>query len=230
MNTYLHHHHNRGHVQIDWLNTYHSFSFGQWYDRRFMGIGALRVINDDTIAAYRGFNTHPHNNMEILTYVVSGTITHKDSMGNHGQIHAGEWQLMSAGTGVEHSEVNEQGTPVHLFQIWIHPNIRNVKPNYQQVTLDPKDQPNQWHTIAGESEYALMHIRQSTEVKTAFFDLNQQLPITLKYDINYVHVISGQVKIGTHVLNPGDALAFTEENQITALSHDSHVIWFDLPQ
>ncbi|MBF7682092.1 pirin family protein [Acinetobacter sp. B5B] len=230
MNTYLHHHQNRGHVHTDWLNTYHSFSFGQWHDRRFMGIGALRVINDDTIAAHRGFGTHPHDNMEILTYVVSGAITHKDSMGNHGQIHAGEWQLMSAGTGVEHSEVNQHDTPVHLFQIWIHPNIRNAKPNYQQVSLDPKTQPNQWHVIAGPEDNALMHIRQSAEVKTAFLDQDQTLELERQHDVNYVHVISGQIKIGQQILNPGDALAFTTENQMTAMSKDSHVLWFDLPQ
>ena len=103
MTTFLHHSENRGHVKAGWLDTKHSFSFGSWYDPKYMGVGSLRVINDDTIAAHNGFGTHPHDNMEILTCVLQGTISHKDSMGNERHIRAGEWQLMSAGTGVQHS-------------------------------------------------------------------------------------------------------------------------------
>lgn len=230
MQAYLHQNQNRGHIQSEWLNTYHSFSFGRWYDKRFMGIGVLRVINDDTIAAHRGFGTHPHDNMEILTYVLSGTVTHKDSMGNHGEIHAGEWQLMSAGSGVEHSEVNNHNTPVHLFQIWIQTNTKNAQPTYQQISLDPKTMPNQWHTIAGEKDTAAMHIRQSAEVKTAQLTQGQTLPIVMQYAVNYIHVISGQVTIGEHTLQAGDALAFTEEDSITSINSNSHVLWFDLSQ
>jgi len=117
MNAYLHRSENRGHVQAGWLNTYHSFSFGSWYDPKYMGFGPLRVINDDTIAAHNGFGTHPHDNMEILTYVTDGRLSHRDTMGNEEHITAGEWQLMSAGTGVAHSEFNNSDEPVHLFQI-----------------------------------------------------------------------------------------------------------------
>ena len=142
MNAYLHRSENRGHVQAGWLDTYHSFSFGSWYNPKYMGVSALRVINDDTIAAHNGFGAHPHDNMEILTCVLDGTISHKDSMGNEGQIHAGEWQLMSAGTGITHSEMNSHDNAVHLLQIWIQPNVQNAEPTYQQIQLNPKHKNN----------------------------------------------------------------------------------------
>lgn len=229
MNAFLHQSQDRGHVQAGWLNTYHSFSFGSWYNPDYMGVSALRVINDDTIAAHNGFGTHPHDNMEILTCVLSGTITHKDSMGNHGEIKAGEWQLMSAGTGIQHSEINQGNTAVHLLQIWIIPNVRDVKPNYQQIALNPNDLPNQWHIIAGKTTSAAMLIQQDTEIKTAVLHQGFRLAIAQKYALNYIHVIDGQVQIGEHLLNAGDALAFSDNAEITALSETSQMIWFDLP-
>lgn len=228
MNAYLHRSENRGHVQAGWLDTRHSFSFGQWYDPKYMGVSALRVINDDRIAAHNGFGTHSHDNMEILTCVLSGTISHRDSMGNEGQIHAGEWQLMSAGHGVQHSEINNHDEPVHLLQIWIHPNIKNAEPNYQQISLDPSKHPNQWHLIAGPEANAPMHIRQDAEVKTAVLQKNASLEIAAKHKINYVHVIEGCVQIGEYTVNAGDALVFEAETEVKALA-DSRMIWFDLP-
>jgi redox-sensitive bicupin YhaK (pirin superfamily) len=227
MNAYLHRSENRGHVKADWLDTYHSFSFGSWYNPKYMGVSALRVINDDTVAAHNGFGTHPHDNMEILTYVLNGTISHKDSMGNEGQIHAGEWQLMSAGTGVTHSEKNQHDQAVHLLQIWIQPNVQNAEPTYQQIQLNPKDHPNQWHLIAGDSS-APMLIRQNTEVKTAVLEQGHHLEIVTQKKLSYVHVISGQVMIGDHLVQSGDALVFDEPTTVNALQ-DSHMIWFDLP-
>ncbi|ENW07971.1 pirin family protein [Acinetobacter beijerinckii] len=227
MNAYLHRSENRGHVKAGWLDTYHSFSFGSWYNPKYMGVSALRVINDDTVAAHNGFGTHPHDNMEILTCVLDGTISHKDSMGNEGQINAGEWQLMSAGTGVTHSEMNKHDKAVHLLQIWIQPNVQDTEPTYQQIQLNPKDHPNQWHLIAGD-ETAPMLIRQNAEVKTAVIEKHQHLEITARKKVNYVHVISGEVMIADHLVKAGDALVFDETATITAL-HDSQMIWFDLP-
>ena len=227
MNAYLHRSENRGHVKAGWLDTYHSFSFGSWYNPKYMGVSALRVINDDTVAAHNGFGTHPHDNMEILTYVLNGTISHKDSMGNEGQIHAGEWQLMSAGTGVTYSEKNQHDQVVHLLQIWIQPNVQNAEPTYQQIQLNPKDHPNQWHLIAGDTS-APMLIRQNTEVKTAVIEQGHNLEIATQKKLNYVHVISGQVMIGDHLVQSGDALVFDEPTTVNALQ-DSHMIWFDLP-
>lgn len=227
MTTFLHHSENRGHVKAGWLDTKHSFSFGSWYDPKYMGVGSLRVINDDTIAAHNGFGTHPHDNMEILTCVLQGTISHKDSMGNERHIRAGEWQLMSAGTGVQHSEMNNGDIPVHMLQIWILPNERDAEPNYQQVERDPKQQPNQWHVIAGPNDDALMLIRQNAEVKTAYLQKDHVLDVKATQKFNYVHVISGEIKIGEQIVKAGDAFLFDEDSTLTALS-ESQFIWFDL--
>lgn len=228
MKAFLHPAANRGHVKRDWLDSKHSFSFGSWYDPNYMGVSALRVINEDRIAAHRGFGTHPHDNMEILTCVLSGSISHQDSMGNQGQIHAGEWQLMSAGTGVEHSEINEGDTPVHLLQIWMIPNVRNAAPHYQQVQRDPRTQPNQWHLIAGPDANAAMHIRQQLEVKTAYLQHGHSLDVSATQQLNYIHLISGKIQIAEHVLTAGDAIGFDQVATIQALE-DSQMIWFDLP-
>ena len=229
MDAFLHKSENRGHVKMGWLESKHSFSFGSWYDPNHMGISALRVINDDLIAGHQGFGTHPHDNMEILTCVLKGTITHQDSMGNHGGISAGEWQLMSAGTGVQHSEINQGDETVHLLQIWIIPNEHDAQPNYQQIKLDPREQPNQWHLICGPNDNAPMHIRQNAEVKTAVINKDQALAIKATQHINYVHVISGAVQIAEYTLNAGDAIAFLDEVDMRALD-DAQVIWFDLPE
>ena len=229
MNAYLHRSESRGHVKMGWLESQHSFSFGNWYDPKHMGISALRVINDDLIAGHQGFGQHPHDNMEILTCVLKGTITHKDSMGNHGGIAAGEWQLMSAGTGIQHSEMNQGDEQVHLLQIWIIPNERNAEPTYQQIKCDPREQPNQWHLIVGPNANAPMHIRQNAEVKTAFIEKGQSLEVKAVQHINYVHVISGAVQIDEHTVNAGDAIAFVDAAQMKALE-DAQVIWFDLPE
>ncbi|WOE32712.1 MULTISPECIES: pirin family protein [unclassified Acinetobacter] len=228
MNAYLHRNEERGHVQIDWLDSKHSFSFGQWYNPKYMGVSVLRVINDDTIAAHRGFGTHPHDNMEILTCVLEGSLTHKDSMGNEGQIKAGEWQLMSAGTGIQHSEINHGDIPVHLLQIWIHPDVKNAEPSYQQIQLDPHHQPNQWHVIAGPNDNAAMHIRQQTEVKTAVLQDHQHLDVASQFGLNYIHVIRGVIEIGDYIIRAGDALVLSDVTSIYALE-ESQLIWFDLP-
>lgn len=228
MNTFLHRSEDRGHVQAGWLNTRHSFSFGGWYNPKLMGFGPLRVINDDHIAAHNGFGTHGHDNMEILTCVLSGTISHKDSMGNAGDIKAGEWQLMSAGTGVRHSEMNQYDQDVHLLQIWIMPNEQDATPTYQQIQLDPYDAPNQWHVIAGPNASAQMHLRQDAEIKTAVISTGHELAIKMTKKFNYVHVIEGEIEIAEQRLKAGDAYMFNESSTLKALSQ-AHVIWFDLP-
>ena len=229
MNAFLHKSENRGHVSMGWLKSKHSFSFGNWYNPNYMGISALRVINDDLIDGHQGFGQHPHDNMEILTCVLKGTITHQDSMGNHGGISPGEWQLMSAGTGVRHSEINDGDEQVHLLQIWIIPNERDAKPNYQQIRLDPHDAPNQWHLICGPNENAPMHILQNAEVKTAVLEKDHALTVQATQHLNYVHVIEGSVQIGEYTVNAGDAIAFLDTVEMKALDN-AHVIWFDLPE
>ncbi|AXY60727.1 pirin family protein [Acinetobacter sp. WCHAc010052] len=227
MTTYLHHSEDRGHVKMGWLDTKHSFSFGSWYNPKFMGVGSLRVINDDTIAAHNGFGTHSHDNMEILTCVLSGTISHKDSMGNERHITAGEWQLMSAGTGVQHSEINNGDIPVHMLQIWIIPNEQNAEPNYQQIMRDPKQNPNEWNLIVGPDASAPMHIRQNAEVKTAYLEKGHSLEVKATQQFNYVHVIEGEIDIAGQTVKAGDALLFDDVSTLTA-NADSQFIWFDL--
>ena len=227
MNTFLHHSENRGHVKMGWLDTKHSFSFGSWYDPKYMGVGSLRVINDDTIAAHKGFGTHPHDNMEILTCVLKGTISHKDSMGNERHIHAGEWQLMSAGTGVQHSEINQGDEAVHMLQIWVIPNVQDAEPNYQQIERDPKKSPNEWHLIVGPNDTAPMHIRQDAEIKAAYLEKGHTLEVKATQKFNYVHVIEGEIDIAGQVVKAGDAYLFDEDSTLTA-HEDSQFIWFDL--
>ncbi|OTG83708.1 pirin family protein [Acinetobacter sp. ANC 4648] len=227
MTTYLHRSEDRGHVKSGWLESKHSFSFGSWYNPEFMGIGSLRVINDDIIAAHNGFGTHPHDNMEILTCVLKGTISHKDSMGNESQIHAGEWQLMSAGTGIQHSEINQGDEAVHLLQIWIIPNVQNAEPTYQQIERDPKQTPNTWQLIVGPNANAPMYIRQNAEVKTAFLEKGHSLDVTATQKFNYIHVIEGEIEIAGQTVKAGDALFFDEAATIKA-QVDSQFIWFDL--
>ena len=229
MNAYLHRSEDRGHVKMGWLDTKHSFSFGNWYNPKYMGVSALRVINDDRIAAHNGFGTHPHDNMEILTCVLSGTISHRDSMGNERHITAGEWQLMSAGTGVQHSEINNGDEEVHMLQIWIQPNVRDAEPTYQQIQRDPNTAPNQWHLIVGPNDNAPMHIRQQAEVKAAVLETGHRLEVTATQAVNYVHVIRGEISIGYQTVKAGDALLFTEDAVIEA-KEDSQFIWFDLPK
>ena len=227
MNAFLHPSDNRGHVKMGWLESKHSFSFGSWYNPKLMGVSALRVINDDLIAAHNGFGTHPHDNMEILTCVLKGTISHKDSMGNEGGISAGEWQLMSAGTGVQHSEINQGDEPVHLLQIWIIPNERNAEPSYQQIKCDPREQPNQWHLIVGPNENAPMHIRQNAEIKSAYLEKGHSLEVKATQKFNYVHVIEGEIDIAGQIVKAGDAYLFDQDSTIIA-NENSQFIWFDL--
>jgi len=227
MNTFLHHSENRGHVKMGWLDTKHSFSFGSWYDPKYMGVGSLRVINDDTIAAHKGFGTHPHDNMEILTCVLKGTISHKDSMGNERHIHAGEWQLMSAGTGVQHSEINQGDEAVHMLQIWVIPNVQDAEPNYQQIERDPKKSANEWQLIVGPNDDAPMHIRQDAEIKAAYLEKGHTLEVKATQKFNYVHVIDGEIDIAGQVVKAGDAYLFDEDSTLTA-HEDSQFIWFDL--
>ena len=229
MNAYLHRSEDRGHVKMGWLDTKHSFSFGNWYNPKYMGVSALRVINDDRIAAHNGFGTHPHDNMEILTCVLSGTISHRDSMGNERHITAGEWQLMSAGTGVQHSEINNGDEEVHMLQIWIQPNVRDAEPTYQQIQRDPNTAPNQWHLIVGPNDNAPMHIRQQTEVKAAVLETGHRLEVTATQAVNYVHVIRGEITIGEQTVKAGDALLFAD-NAVIEAKEDSQFIWFDLPK
>ena len=240
MSYILHKNENRGQVDHGWLKAKHSFSFGSWQDSRFMGVSALRVINEDRIAPHRGFGMHAHDNMEILTYVLSGKLTHKDSMGNIGHIAAGDWQLMSAGTGVTHSEMNEGDEPVHLLQIWLFPNITNPAPSYQELSFNIQDQPNEWHLIVAAvnnppKDFSKLLIRQDAQISASMIDQGQTLSLLAQTRNNYLHVIEGHVNIQndkeSKTLSTGDALFFDNSvahNMIHAES-DAQLLWFELP-
>lgn len=229
MNNYIHKSENRGHIRQGWLDTKHSFSFGSWQDPRYMGVSALRVINEDIIAGNQGFGRHGHDNMEILTYVLSGQLSHKDSMGNTEHIPAGEWQLMSAGTGVQHSEMNSTDQPVHLLQIWLYPNVRDLEPTYQQVKLDPRELPNQWHHMVSPTQDTPLFIRQDANISAAYLLEGNTLPLQSQRAINYLHVIEGKVRVNSDVVQTGDAIVFSGNAEIIA-DTDAHVLWFDLPE
>lgn len=207
-NTVLHKATTRGHADHGWLNAYHSFSFGSWYNPERVQFGALRVLNDDTIAAGMGFGTHPHDNMEILTIPLEGDLAHKDSMGNTETIKNGDVQVMSAGTGVKHSEFNPNDDQrTKLLQIWVFPNKKNVTPRYQQITLNKADRHNKLQQILSpnpEDEGVWIH-------QDAWFHLGKlEKDSTINYHIKkegngvYAFVLSGQLTINGQELDTRD--------------------------
>lgn len=230
MKTYIHKSQDRGHVNMGWLDSHHSFSFGSWYDPRYMGVSALRVINEDRVKANQGFGKHGHDNMEILTYVLSGRLSHQDSMGNVKHIEAGEWQLMSAGTGITHSEMNGTDQPVHFLQIWLIPNVRNAEPTYQQVDVNPRQKPNQWlHVVSPTGEETPLSIRQNADISVTWLEAGKTLPLHTTRTISYVHVIEGKARIGDQVVETGDAIMLSNDTEVIA-DTDAHILWFDLPE
>ena len=225
----------RGHADHGWLNAWHSFSFANWHDRERMHFGALRVLNDDTIAAGKGFGTHPHENMEIITIVTEGALMHKDSMGNEGIIKAGDVQVMSAGTGVQHSEFNPD--PEHrskLFQVWLFPREQGATPRYDQITLDPKDRVNKFQQIVSpEPADAGTWIGQDAWFQLGKFDGGRTEHYTIKRAGNgvYALVVSGSAKIQGQQLSTRDAVGVSgvEELEIRIGSEGAELLLIDVP-
>lgn len=220
----------RGHANHGWLDSWHTFSFADYYDPDFMGFSALRVINEDVIDAGQGFGTHPHKDMEILTYVLSGTVEHQDSMGNKEQIHAGEFQIMSAGTGVRHSEYNANSDrPLHLYQIWIIPDQVGLEPRYEQRMFDAP-QGRQLVLSPDAREGSLKVFQDMTLSRWALKKDEQSVyPIQAERRV-WIQVVHGNVSINGHQAGASDAFAIWDE---TALSihadEDSEILLFDLP-
>ncbi|MFM7019011.1 pirin family protein [Flavobacterium sp.] len=217
-NTVLHKANTRGHADHGWLNAYHSFSFASWYNPERIQFGMLRVLNDDTIAAGMGFGTHPHDNMEIITIPLEGDLAHKDSMGNAEVIKTGDVQVMSAGTGIQHSEFNPNADQrTKLFQIWVFPKYRNVTPRYQQITLDVTEQKNNFAQILSpNADDAGVWIYQDAWFYLADFDKD----FTKTYTINkvnnglYVFVISGTIIVDDQELETRDGLGIWDFSTI----------------
>ena len=198
-NTILHKANTRGHANHGWLNAYHSFSFASWYNPERVQFGVLRVLNDDTVAAGMGFGTHPHDNMEIITIPLEGDLAHKDSMGNAETIKTGDIQVMSAGTGIQHSEFNPNADHhTKLFQIWLFPKVRNVAPRYQQITLDTSDRHNKLQQILSpNADDAGVWIYQDAWFHMGNLDKGTTIDYNRKKVGNglYVFVIKGSVKV-----------------------------------
>jgi redox-sensitive bicupin YhaK (pirin superfamily) len=233
-NTVLHKANERGHADHGWLNAYHSFSFANWYNPDKVQFGVLRVLNDDTIAPGMGFGTHPHDNMEIITIPLEGDLAHKDSMGNEEIIKFGDVQVMSAGTGIRHSDFNpNEDKRSKLLQIWLFPNKRNVEPRYQQITLDVKDRQNKLQQILSPNpEDAGVWIHQDAWFHMGKFEKGITETYTVKRNENgvYAFIISGTVTINGQTLETRDALGITntEKMEITATS-DTEILLMDIP-
>jgi redox-sensitive bicupin YhaK (pirin superfamily) len=218
MKTILHKSETRGHANHDWLDTHHTFSFANYYNPERMNFGVLRVLNDDWIAAGEGFGTHPHDNMEIITIPVAGVVEHKDSMGNHGIISAGEIQVMSAGTGIFHSEYNHEKTKaLELFQIWVFPNKKNVTPRYDQISLADIEKPNEFYQILSPNpndqgvwihQNAWFHMGDFSEGWEGKYELKE------KRNGVYFFVIEGNVTVAGQELNRRDGFGVTEAESI----------------
>lgn len=207
----------RGYFDHGWLKSFHSFSFGQYYDPKHMHFGNLRVINEDFISASKGFGEHPHKDMEIITYVISGALSHKDSMGNASTIFTGEVQIMSAGSGVFHSEFNhETDSETHLLQIWILPKEKNIKPRYDQKSFAKDLKDNELKlVVCGKKEGDALQINQDAKIFLGKFTKGQKLDFDNRDKKRvWVQVIDGEVSSGDFVAKKGDALAIENEEKI----------------
>ncbi|WP_282787242.1 pirin family protein [Flavobacterium croceum] len=218
MKTIVHKASERGHANHGWLNAYHSFSFASWYNPDKIQFGMLRVLNDDTIASGMGFGTHPHDNMEIITIPLEGDLAHKDSMGNASTIKSGDIQVMSAGTGILHSEFNpNHDMHTKLFQIWVFPKYRNVTPRYQQITLDKSLQKNNFAQILSPStDDEGVWIHQDAWFYLSDFDNGFSKKLNLKKEGNgfYIMNIEGEIEVNGEKLEKRDAVGIWETNEI----------------
>ena len=221
----------RGRADHGWLKTFHSFSFASYFDPKHMKFRSLRVINEDWIKGGEGFGTHPHDNMEIITYIIEGELEHKDSMGNGSVIHSGELQRMTAGTGVTHSEFNPTDKETHLLQIWIMPERAGLEPGYEQRDLSNLRKPNELTLLAsqtGKDESLMVH--QDVALYGGELEEGRKLHYTLESDRHiWIQMIEGSIDINGTELKTGDGAAIDEESllAISALRH-SEFLLFDL--
>jgi redox-sensitive bicupin YhaK (pirin superfamily) len=222
----------RGHFNFGWLNTYHTFSFDQYYDPRFMSFRSLRVINEDTVAPGRGFPAHGHRDMEIITYVLEGSLEHKDSMGTGSVILPGDVQKMSAGTGVRHSEANPSDSEaVHLLQIWIVPDATGIKPDYQQKRFEDEEKRGRLRLVASpDGSDGSISIHQDARLYAALLDPSEQVTHELKPNrYAWVQVARGAVEVNGQPLNQGDGAAISEESAVSIVGAEpAEILLFDL--
>jgi redox-sensitive bicupin YhaK (pirin superfamily) len=222
----------RGRTKLSWLDSRHTFSFGDYHDPDHMGFGALRVINDDRVAPGGGFATHGHRDMDIVTYVLSGALQHRDSLGNGSVIRPGDVQRMSAGTGIQHSEFNASRTePVHFLQIWIVPRSRGAAPSYEQRALEPANLAGRWTLIAAEGGRAgAVHLDQTVDLYATVLEHGQEAIRTVRPGRRaWLQVARGAVRVDGLDLAAGDGAALGGEPQVrVGAAEASEVLLFEL--
>ncbi len=222
----------RGHADHGWLNTYHTFSFSSYRDPEHMQFRSLRVMNEDVVAPRKGFGTHPHSDMEIVTYVLEGALEHKDSMGNGEVLRPGEFQRMSAGTGITHSEFNpSDNEPVHLYQIWLLPDRKGIQPGYEQKRFDDGGMTNQLRLVASpNAELGSLKIHQDARIYLARLDADRQVTHDVTKDGHtWLQVLRGSASLNGHTLDTGDGAAVSEETLLTIrATTDTEIMLFDL--
>jgi len=220
----------RGHANHGWLESWHTFSFASYHDANFMGFSALRVINEDVVAGGQGFGTHPHKDMEILTYVLSGTVEHQDSMGNKEQIPAGEFQIMSAGTGVRHSEYNASSSePLHLYQIWIIPERTGIEPRYAQRRFP--DVKGRQFVLTPDARDGSLKVYQDMTLSRWVLSAGEKDEVAIETGRRvWVQVVKGEIRVNGETARTSDAFAVWDEASVTLeASSDAEVLLFDLP-
>ncbi|TFZ02154.1 pirin family protein [Ramlibacter henchirensis] len=222
----------RGHADHGWLNSYHSFSFANYYDAQHMGWGNLRVINEDRIAPGTGFGTHGHRDMEIISYVLEGNLAHKDSMGNVKGIPPGDVQRMSAGTGVQHSEFNHaDGQTTHFLQIWIEPSVRGIPPGYEQKTFADTEKRGRLRLVASpDAAEGSVKIHANARLYAGLFDGDESAELQLASGRKgYVHLVRGELEVNGKTLRTGDAALLDNETRVQVRQgRDAEVLVFDL--
>jgi redox-sensitive bicupin YhaK (pirin superfamily) len=221
----------RGHINEGWLNTYHTFSFADYFDDEWVHFRSLRVMNEDRIAAKQGFGMHPHRDMEIITYVLSGEVAHTDSMGNSGIIKPGDVQRMSAGTGIYHSEVNPLGEELYLYQIWIMPKQRNVTPTYEQKRFEDAEKKNTLRLVASpDGAEGSVTIGQDAKLFASLLDSGKSISQDIaKGRAIWIQCVAGVLLANGIELKTGDAAAITDEEKLVIeAKDDSHILLFDL--
>ncbi len=233
MNTVLHKANTRGHANHGWLDSHHSFSFANYYDPARVHFGLLRVLNDDIVKGGMGFGTHPHDNMEIVSIPLSGALEHKDTTGRNEIIKTNDVQIMSAGSGISHSEYNASGTdPVNFLQIWVFPKLKNIAPRYEQKTMKPEDRMNQLQTIVSPEKGNGVWINQDAWFHLGNLKRGFQTEYALRKDGNgvYAFVLEGDVTIAGQKLNRRDGFGISETDQVIITSDsDASILLIDVP-
>ena len=222
----------RGHVDHGWLNAKHTFSFSAYHDPEHMQFRSLRVMNEDRIVPGKGFGTHPHNDMEIVTYVLEGALEHKDSMGNGEVLRPGEFQRMSAGTGISHSEFNPSRTdPTHLYQIWLLPEHKGIEPSYEQKRFDDGGMTNQLRLVASpDADFGSLKIHQDARIHLAKLDAERAIEHQLKTGRHaWLQVLRGEITLNGASLQTSDGAAVSEETLLAIrATTDAEIMLFDL--